>query len=324
MPDNIEPDTQTQPERSNLDPSKFIDRVAEQELFGSLLQFKDDARLLTIKDRTGRGKSALMRRLEYNCKWTLQVPVALILLDQLDDATDFGMISAVHAALANDLTFKTFAPLNLALAQRKETVFGNLARATPVQGSIEMEGASVTGQNNTFAGKVTNVNSQTAIINAPGPATFTPAEELLARRNCMEAFLADLKDICQETPVVILLDAWDRCRSSELQRWIRDTLLRVHCFDLKRRPSKLVFVLAGCDMPGFKETLGDERYHNLVKSISSLGDWDESHVAQFLELNGFCGVGNDEVKLICEKLKGGLSLLNALIAIRYMRLPSTA
>jgi hypothetical protein len=307
--------------QSSFDPSKFIDRLAEQELFGTLLQFKDDARLLTIEDRSGRGKSALMRRLEYNCKWTWEVPVALVLLDQLDDPTDFGLVSAVHAALANDLTFNVFEPLYLALARRNEAVFGNPAasRAAQVQGTVYMEGSSTTGGGNIVAGSL--VQAPAAIVNPP--AAFNPAEELLARKNCLEAFFTDLKEICQETPIVVLLDAWDRCRSSKLQDWIRDILLRIHCFDLKKRPAKLVLVLAGCDVPDFKGMLGDPRYHNLVRSISSLGDWDESHVAQFLELNGHAGVGSTEVKLICEKLKAGWSLQDALNLIQYMQLLST-
>lgn len=40
-----------------FDPQKFIDREFEQELFEELLQLKDPARILAIKDDGGMGKA---------------------------------------------------------------------------------------------------------------------------------------------------------------------------------------------------------------------------------------------------------------------------
>lgn len=43
-----------------FDPTKFINREFEQELFEGLLRFEDEARILAIQDGGGMGKSQLL------------------------------------------------------------------------------------------------------------------------------------------------------------------------------------------------------------------------------------------------------------------------
>jgi len=50
-----------------IDAADAVDREVEQDEFGRLLQFTDYARLLTIQDEEGTGKTELLKRLKYNC-----------------------------------------------------------------------------------------------------------------------------------------------------------------------------------------------------------------------------------------------------------------
>ena len=69
---------------AEYDPARCINRLAEQELFKRLLPCQDSVRLLTICDRGGRGKSALLGRLQYICKWEIipRIPCCRITLDK--------------------------------------------------------------------------------------------------------------------------------------------------------------------------------------------------------------------------------------------------
>ncbi len=55
-------------QRKSFDHRRFIDREFEQELFEELLRFSDEARLLTIGDRGGMGKSQLLQMFQYRCR----------------------------------------------------------------------------------------------------------------------------------------------------------------------------------------------------------------------------------------------------------------
>jgi hypothetical protein len=149
------------------------------------------------------------------------------------------------------------------------------------------------------------------IINAPNRDWSSADEQKLAQQACVDAFFLDLKIVCAGRPVVLLMDAWERC-NSELQKWIMRELLKPHCFDLDGRPERLVFVIAGREVPNFKAMLGADRYEFLVRSLSSLGEWDERHVKEFLEVHGYKEIEDGDVKYVCEKLKSGWSLQKAL------------
>ena len=285
-------------------PEKFIDRDAERELFNDLLKF-EDARLLTIRDAGGRGKSSLLKQLRYECGYLHDPPklVSLVLLDQLSDYTPFTLITKIKSELTEfadmvvgldelEWRFSKFDRLNEALRTKDFTPFHTLREERRLSGdpdaSPQVGGGSVTG--------------------------WSPDKEDIARRECVRAFFEELKQISSTQTVIVLLDSWERSES-DLREWIVNRIVRPLCFDMEGRPKNFGLVLAGRELPDFKQRMGNEdRYHRLVKSIESLGLWEEDHVRAFLQAYGYEDVSNegDSVSFIHSRLRSGLSLIDAL------------
>src|SRR5436309_2718031 len=91
-------------------PQKFIDREFEQELFEELLQFKNHARILAIKDAGGMGKSQLLQKFQYRCRTAgrPRIPVSLVDLGQLPDQSPLSLVQQIEKELTAFLKFPTF------------------------------------------------------------------------------------------------------------------------------------------------------------------------------------------------------------------------
>jgi hypothetical protein len=242
-------------------PERFIDREAEQELFEELLKFQDDSRLLTIRDEGGRGKSSLLKMLTYRCGWQHDPPIlaSLVALDQMSDHTPFTLIMEIEKELAKsahvfgvDSRFIRFHTLNEARVSRDFTPF-----RTHTLSDLTLQGAS-----DDILSPLSNEN-------------WSAEKEEIARRACVEAFLEDLRRLCDTQPVVALMDSWERSNPI-LQEWIINRIVLPLCFDSDNRPDKFILVLAGRELPDFKLRLGEARYQGLVKSIESLGTWGKT------------------------------------------------
>jgi hypothetical protein len=85
-----------------FDPRKFIDREFEQELFADLLLLKNDARILAIRDKSGMGKSHLLKIFQYRCRTNRpdRIPISLVELDQLPDNSPLALIKLIVQHLA--------------------------------------------------------------------------------------------------------------------------------------------------------------------------------------------------------------------------------
>ena len=80
----------------NFDLEKFIDREFEQELFEDLLRLRDDSRVLAIRAGGGMGKSSLLEKFQYRCRVIKpRIPVSLVALDQLPDASPLVMLRQI-------------------------------------------------------------------------------------------------------------------------------------------------------------------------------------------------------------------------------------
>ncbi|MGH9840615.1 MAG: hypothetical protein ACREEM_17700 [Blastocatellia bacterium] len=303
--------------KKEFTPDKLIDREAEQEIFEKLLLHEDDARLLTISDQGGQGKSALLKRLHYNCFYWKEMPVCLIELQHREDRGPFQIVEEIRNDFRANfprLQFKEFDYLNARRMDQEPSAFGVGSGAVQgsIQGTVNAQTATLGGSNNLVAG-VGLQNVEKVIINPNSPAVWTPDREEDARNQCVTAFFKDLKVICLEETVVLLLDTWDGCKNDKLRNWILKVLLWQHCFDLENRPGRFVLVLSGREegFPNFKSILKD-RYSTFVRSIESLGEWNEKHVKEFLIVHGYDQVGDLEVQLICAKIKKGWPLETAL------------
>lgn len=84
-----------------FDPTTFIDRESEQELFEELLSLHTDAQILAIRDAGGTGKSHLLERFRHRCRTVKpRTPVSLVKLDQLPSRSPLDLVRIV----VNDLS----------------------------------------------------------------------------------------------------------------------------------------------------------------------------------------------------------------------------
>ena len=308
---------------NNFDPRNFIDRQAEQELFRDLVSFTSPARMLTICDKGARGKSSLLKRLQYNCKYEIRPPVhaCLIALDQLANTSRFELINKIRDELKG-VAFPKFDQLNNARMAHDFTPFElrtfESRNRISVEGPVERE-----------ARVVADVIHTTYTPFTP-EQQITAEQQTFAQNKCLEAFFEDLRVICATQPIVLLFDAWERCYL-ELREWITDELLRNHCFnrDKNLRPANLAIVLAsrphgkeqrhGLREGEFIRLFADEQeYAAIVLSRTSLSDWDSEHVRDFLDQNEITNVDDDDINYIRDSLKKGKTLLQILSAMEAL------
>lgn len=307
-----------------LDPRNLIDRHAEQTLFRELVTCETDARMLTICDRGGRGKSSLLRRLRFNCHWEIHppVPCCLIELDQIEPSP-WGFAQAVASGFtvrAQSIRdqFAKFEKLDLARTKKDFTPFDEgdgppavhtAAADSPARLSGHAAADHVQGDNiGVFVERYEVQNAE-----------FTQDQERRARERCVEALFDDLRVMSAKQPMVLLLDVWERC-NLELRDWIFGHVLGNHLFNESPnlRPEKLSVVIAGRPYePGVHGLMEDEfrplfasdaAYDAAAKSIKSLSEWDSNHVQEFMKINGRPEPTEAEVNLIREKLAAGWPL----------------
>lgn len=311
-----------------LDPRDFIDRVAEQELFRKLVMVESSARVLTICDGGGRGKSSLLRRLKYNCQYEMDPPVpsCLIELDRLHDPSAFTLTSALVLGFTVrgvniGERFAKFNIVDQAIALRDYSLFeeGTAFRPrdprTSATASAQMVQAG--GLN---AGMYQNIERAENVHIAPRE-DFSNELKRRAEHRCVAAFFDDLRTVCASTRMVVLLDGWERCNLA-LRTWIHDEMLGNHVLhpDRNLRPEKFRVVIAGRphDPPTTRHGLradefrplfrSDEEFSATVLSRKTLSEWGNDHISQFMTLNGCPEPSEAEVELIRQKLGLGWSL----------------
>lgn len=280
-----------------FDPQKFIDREFEQELFEELLQLKDSARILAIRDSGGMGKSQLLQKFQYRCRTARRprTPVSLVDLGQLPDNSPLGLVQQIEKELTAFLKFPTFAQLETA---RRAHDF------TTIRGAVDLRGADLHGAEMRVAGVMTNIAQAGPVTVHAAPSTFTDEQQAMARDLCVQAFLEDLAGHCRQQLVVIIFDGFEHCHVN-LQTWLLDHFLEPHCFDLARRPAQLLVVLAGRELPRFEAHWPADDCALLVKSVRALGKWTATHVEECLRVHGFCYTER-QLKLFCEMIEMGV------------------
>jgi len=137
-----------------------------------------------------------------------------------------------------------------------------------------------------------------------GTPKLTPEQQTEAQKVSVQAFLQDLATCCQQQPVVIMLDAYERCQA-DLQQWLRDHLLGPHCFDLEQRPDHLLLVLAGRAIPEFELYWSLDDCRAVVRSVKSLSKWTAAHVEECLQVHGY-GYTQQQLKTFCDMIEMGL------------------
>jgi len=293
-----------------LDPKHHIDRQAEKELFTGLLQLRDDARVLAIRDKGGMGKSSLLEWFEYHCRWGLadELPCSLTSLSEHVDHTPFGLVSTIRSAAFERLSFPRYDELDHARVDSDFRPFrthggAGVATAGTVRGGI-------------VAGTIERVVAGNVETYNEAPRSWSLAQESLARKVLVDAFFEDIAVNAAERPVVLMLDAFEHCHDP-LRSWVRDRLLRAHVFGDAARCHGLVVVLAGRELPEIEE-LPDHVLQRFVRSIESLSGWERDHVSEFLRLYKFDPT-DEIVDAIQTVLARGMTLVSALQILSEMQ-----
>lgn len=283
-------------------PDHFINRKVEKDIFQSLLQFKDEARLLAIEDKEGTGKSSLLKMLRYQSFYLYKKPVSIIFLEESTINSKFIFIERLRKGFGTRGKFTNFDALNKARVNKRSATFA--PSSVSVSGTVDARNAALGGSGHQLAG---------VMINAPGTVVVNPAadwsseQEEFARDECTKGFLADLKSIDETT--VVLLDSYERC-SLELKEWILEEFLWRLCFR-PERPAHLVLVLAGRELPDLEAMLEQSQYKQLVRS-SVLSMWEEEHVRAFLKVHGYDDLTPEDISYVYTKIQQGISISGAL------------
>jgi hypothetical protein len=262
-----------------FDPTKFIDREFEQELFEELLHFNTPARILAIRDSGGMGKSFLLERFQYRCRTVKpRTAVSLIALDQLPDKSPLSIIKLMVKHLSGfNLKFDNF---NRYESARQSFDFN------AIRSSLHAETANFTGASDVrMASNMTNITQARDLFVTTGPPSpLTTEQDEAAREVIINCFFGELKQQCATRPVVLMLDQYENS-DPDIQSWIVESLLERYFFDLVNPFGSFVLVLAGREIPQFQ--LPKEDHDQLVRSVNELGQWEKKHVAECLKAHGF-------------------------------------
>ena len=290
-------------------PDQFINRKMERDIFGELLQFKDDARLLAIEDKEGSGKSALLKMLRYQSFHIYKKPVSIISLEEPTINSKFAFIERLRKGFGPRGIFTNFDALNHARVNK-------IPQSLAVSGTIDARNAAISGSGHEFVG-AKYVAEMVVVNSSAGINPWSPEQEDLAREECIKGFFVDLK---ANEEMIVLLDSYERC-SFELQGWILEEFLETLCFNGASRPSSLIVVLAGRELPAFEAILDQPRYQQFVRS-SALSEWEEDHVKEFLKVHGYEDLSEEDVEYVWTKVQKGVSIaaaLNLAAAIKLTR-----
>lgn len=303
-----------------IPPENLVDRSIELDEFASILRFQGDARLLAICDAEGTGKTELLRILEYNCKYRFhpRVHVSRVVLDDEEITDAFSFVRRVREQLRKspfphfdyfdsarlNHYWAPFAPAAPRSA-RSETYAAHFnLREAEIQGTPRFTGVSIeAGGGPVLVQKAEGFPSS--------PQWASPDQEPKARERCVEAFLEDLRDLSNEQPIVLLIDAFEKAprRDPGLETWLVDDVAWPLCVE-ENRPRSFVLVIAGRKIPNLAARLPPDRT-GVVASRDSL-TWEDEHVRDFLALHGYGGLSEDDVTLVCERVRLGFSISRAL------------
>lgn len=331
----------------DLNPLDLIDREAERELFSTLTTYQSPARILTVCDQGGRGKSSLLKRLKYNCQHEIKPPVpsCMLELDKLSDRdpSAFNFAKSLvegFAGFRGEVVPKRFVKFNRLNGAREVKDFSPFDDDSRI---IRTKDPRLTGSaeaKTMYGGEVTGVKYVVEGNYYEAPAStqdFTEEQDKRARDRCVDAMFDDLRSICATRPMVLLLDSWERC-NLPLRKWIFNEVLGNHVLspEVGLRPDKLAVVIAGRPyVPGLSpyglrmDEFGalfdsDEDFAECVLSIKSLSEWESGHIREFMVINGHPEPTENDVNFIREKLLKGWSLEKIAQLIEEFLRPSQA
>jgi hypothetical protein len=249
-------------------PDQIIDRESELGKFTKLLSAPGRPRLLAIQDKSGTGKSELMKLLEFEARRNS----ALTCLVELDGEDRFGLVDAMVKRLKTD-HFVGFPAYERVNAYR---LSGNFADAVGVPHAPVPQELKLILQDNEI--RDANVGAIQNIMRTD-PDAFL-------RDRALDSFVEEFQARCGERPLVLLLDRFDR-GSPEAQQWFLG-MLRGRVFARDQDAfGQLLVVIAGEDvrLEELPLMLGD-RFEQDADVIHPLTLWNEEHIRTWLTRSG--------------------------------------
>ncbi|WP_148571640.1 hypothetical protein [Nocardioides caldifontis] len=298
------------------EPSQIVDRESEVEVFSSMLRFESSRRVMVVCDRQGRGKTALLRKLRYQCEYVVDPPVPVALFDfdtePVTDEIDVVTRLAEDLGEADDpVPLPTFEKLNHARTIRDTGQFVQAWQS--VQGAVDLSGASVSGEAQA-AGVIQNIHVQ-HVETLSFPEWTEPLDRHV-RKLCKEAFFSDLLRAAQGRPVVLLLDTVDAA-DQDMRRWLlRDLLRRRLLSDWEHH--RLLLLIAGTDVDQLLEPLTPEQ-QECLEPVATLKSWGPDHVRAFLQVHGYDGFSDEEIDVVQKAIEAGKSLVKAMQVAEIMK-----
>lgn len=262
-----------------FDPKKFIDREFEQELFEHLLVFKSPARVLTVQDTGGMGKSHLMGRFQYRCRTVPpRIPISLIRIEELTDHSPLFVVQTIAEQLsAFKLKFPEYYRLENARVH---------ADFSFIRSAVYLNDANLSGTQNMRIGSTIIEKAENFSVVGGSPKPLTSDEQRVAQGLVIHSFFQDLLKTCATQPVVLIVDSYEKA-DEKLRRWIEEYLLENYFFNVTPADVKLAIVIAGRTVPYCLGRWSESECQAIVKSIERLRTWRKEHVEECLRVHGF-------------------------------------
>jgi hypothetical protein len=114
---------------------------------------------------------------------------------------------------------------------------------------------------------------------------FTPEQANLAQEASIRAFFDDLRSYCSDSPVVVLLDTYEKS-TPQVRTWIQEFFLERFFFDLEQRPQRLVTVIAGQETPAFQQLWSRHMCELVARIVPQLSAWEREHIEAYCRALG--------------------------------------
>jgi hypothetical protein len=265
----------------DFDPEKYTKRK-EENLFVQLLSFSSSVRILAIKDGTGTGKSWLIRRYRQICRTsTCPVPVGVIEFGDNQMNSAYGLIHAI----AQELTKFGIKLPNYEI--KNHLLHFPDTESAPIQAMVQARGVNLTkAYRPQMSGYTVNADQVETLMVVNKPTQLNNDQKEVATRECIEAFMDDLQHIAADLPIVLLLDAYEKCPDN-VKEWIEESFINHMFFNNPRNNQKLALVIAGQKLPRFDDLWPTEQYNSIVHLVEKLTRWDNDHIEDYLQRQQF-------------------------------------
>ncbi len=296
--------------------SDVVDCLEAIEVFKEVADSQSELRMCVITAGKGRGKSALIRKLHSVGEWELEAHVALVDLADVTEPNIYRLVLVIRERL-DKLDFPRFDNLHQILRDKDVAAFVKLEKgasgdASGHHGEVNAAGATVSD-----GGQIGGIIENREIHVAPGAVyheaaaqaarEWTSGLEHDAQKEAVRSFLDDLRAVSD--PTMIFLDSVDELTNKTLREWVQRELTKELVLGKNPLPPNVVLVVAGRDLPDYRDLAGKSRFDGRARTIDDLGQWAVEDVLEFFKLLGGELSSTDlEVQLLHKRIGDGAGI----------------